>query len=279
MMQDVRSIPPAPRRVRPGPLVAHRWPLLAAGGALTALGGLVAWLMFLQQGGKYSDSVRLDRGPCAIVTGTVQHVGAPFVQGDRTLRWVGYEFAWLADPHAITLMGQSFVPEPAPAAGDHVDVEVLVDEPHRSRIVGGLAMIDRAYLHPRFWLAAVVAPGGLLLLGWLAGAFQLRHVLVHGDVSIGRVVALAPVPLVLPQMLRIDYEFRDHRAIVRRAGHWVRLHGALGMRLLEARRRGAEPLPVLHDRHDPQRSRVVLPEDFLPESTATPGALSENGVA
>ncbi|MBL9076587.1 MAG: hypothetical protein JNL08_03735 [Planctomycetes bacterium] len=276
----MRSIPPAPRRIRLRPLLAHRWPLLASGSLLVVCGTLLAWLMFLQEGGKWSDTARLDRGPCRIVAGTVLAVGPPFVDGNRALRWVDYEFPWARETVSLTLKGHAFVPEPAPAPGARVDVEVLVAEPNRNRIRGALAMIDHDYLHPPFWIAAMVAPGALLLLGWLAGAFTLRHVLVHGDVSVGRVVRVDRVPLVLPQMLRIDYEFRDHRAIVRRHGHWVRLHGALGVRLAAALDAAptAEPLPVLHDRLHPQHSRMLLPQDFLPENTAAPTRLSEHGV-
>lgn len=278
MMQDVRSIPVAPRRIRVRPLLAHRWPLLAFGGVLCIVGSLLAWLMFLQAGGKWSDSARLDRGPCGIVTGTVQEVGPAFEDAGRTLHWVRYGFRWQAPGDGVELRGTSFVLAPPPQVGDDVDVEVLVAEPNRSRIVGGLHMLDRSYLHASFWLSAMVAPGGLLLLGWLAAAFRLRHVLVHGDVSVGRLRRVEPVPLVLPQMLRVEYEFRDHQAIARRSAHWVRVHGALGRRLLARGPGAAEPLPVLHDRQFPQHSRLLLPQDFLPPCTNTNDALSEHGV-
>ena len=279
-MQDVRSIPPAPRRIRLRPLLAHRWPLLAFGSVLCVLGTLLAWLMFLQAGGKLSDTARLDDGPCGVVSGTVRKVGPPFVDRGAPLHWVHYDFTWQADTHSLHMNGSSFVTAPPPAVGDTVEVQVLVEEPNRNRILGSMHMIDRNYLHPQFWFAALVAPGCLLLLGWLAGAFQLRHVLVHGDVSVGRVLRVDAIPLVLPQMLRIDYEFRDHRAIVRRRGHWVRVHGALGARLLAAGQQPThEPMPVLHDRQDPSRSRMLLPQDFLPETTHPSFPLSENGVA
>jgi hypothetical protein len=279
MMQEVRSIPPAPRRIRLRPLLAHRWPLLTIGGGLCVLGSLVAWLMFLQTGGKYSDTARLDRGPCERVHGTTLSVGAPFEDGGRTWRCVHYEFRWQANGHDLQLTNDSFVPGHALERGTAVDIDVLPQEANVNRIVGGALLMDRGYLHPQFWFAAAVAPGALLLLGWLAGAFQLRHVLVHGDVSVGYVTAVEPVPLVLPQMLRVDYRFRDHRAIARRGRHWVRVHGELGTRLLAADPLlGVEPLPVLHDRRMPNQSRVLLPQDFLPEPTASKDALSENGV-
>lgn len=279
MMHEVRSIPPAPRRIRLRPLLAHRWPLLAIGGSMCVLGCLLAWLMFLQAGGKFSDTARLDRGPCERVVGTVLAVGEPFTDGGQTWRNVRYRFRWQLHGQDLELTGDSFVPGHAPPVGAEVDVDVLPDTANVNRIVGSARMMDRGYLHPQFWLAAVVAPGALLLLGWLAGAFQLRHVLVHGDVSVGYVTDVEPVPLVLPQMLRVDYRFRDHRAIARRNVHWVRVHGELGARLRAAHPElGVEPLPVLHDRRQPQHSRLLLPQDFLPESEGSRDALSENGI-
>src|SRR5262245_25303800 len=88
MMHEVRSIPPAPRRVRFKSLVAHRWPLLAVGGTLVVLGLLIAWLMFLQSGGKMSDGARLDRDPKAVVDGhikSVRHAGT----------WDGRQWDWV----------------------------------------------------------------------------------------------------------------------------------------------------------------------------------------
>ncbi|MBX3463744.1 MAG: hypothetical protein KF830_11265 [Planctomycetes bacterium] len=270
----MRSIPPAPRRIRLRPLLAHRWPLLAVGGGLCVLGSLVAWLMFLQAGGKFADTERLDHGPCAVVTGAVHEVGAPFRDGGRSWRCVFYGFPW----QGIEVRGNAFVADAELLPGQTVDIEVLVAEPNVNRIQGAVRSLDRGFLHPPFWFGIVVTPGALILLGWLAGAFQLRHVLVHGDVSVGRVLAVRPVPFVLPQMVRVDYEFRDHRAVLRRHGHWVRVHGGLGARLLHGRRPGGEPLPVLHDRHQPQQNRMLLPEDFLPEATSRPDARSEHGV-
>ncbi|CAN0501312.1 unnamed protein product, partial [Discosporangium mesarthrocarpum] len=124
--------------------------------------------------------------------------------------------------------------------------------------------MSRSWLYARFWLASAVAPGALILLGWLAGLFQLRRVLMHGDVSAGRVLGVRPVRWILPEMLVVQYEFRDHRATIRRNRHWVRAHGALGSRLLHhPSPRVNDALPVLHDRRLPQWNRILLPQDFL----------------
>jgi hypothetical protein len=109
-------------------------------------------------------------------------------------------------------------------------------------------------------------PGALLLAVWLAGAFQLRQVLRHGDVSIGTVHRVRRVPFLLPEMLSVDYTFRDHHAKTRHNRHWVRAHGKLGSRLLAQMTDSRyEELPVLHDRALPQWNRLLLPADFWPQ--------------
>jgi hypothetical protein len=275
MKHEVRAIPPAPRHIRLRPLFAHRWPLFALGAIGVVLGSLLAWLMFLQGGGKASLAPRLDRGPTRSVQGTVHDVGRPFAVGGRELQHVRYRFPWLyAEQQSTTGAGESFLPPGRVQRGDSVEIEVLLQEPNVSRIRGGLVYIDRAFLQPRFWLTLLVAPGALFLLGWLAGLFQLRQVLVHGDVSIGHVERVAPVRFLVPEMLRVDYTFRDHRAAIRHQRHWVRRHGDLGVRLaMLMQNDGHEDMPVLHDRRLPQWNRMVVPADFPPQaqtSKATP---------
>ncbi len=272
MKREVHAIPPAPRRIRMRPLFAHRWPLLAIGGTLVVIGGLLAWLMFLQSGGKMSDGLRLDRQPKAVVDGRVTSV--------RPATWDGvagqdivYTFQHTLDGTTTNLHGSSFVPGSDRAVGQTVQVEVLAEDPNVSRISGGLLQVDRAWLRAQFWILAMTVPGTLVLLGWLASVFQLRHVLVHGDVAVGRVTGIRPVAIVLPEMLRVDYVFRDHRAKDRRNHHWVRVHGALGARLLaQLRREQYEDMPVLHDRRLPQWNRMLLPQDFLPHRSTTAAA-------
>ncbi len=272
MMHEVRSIPPAPRRIRLQPLLAHRWPLLAVGSVLAVAGCLLAWLMFLQAGGKPSDQRRLEAGPTERVTGTVDGVAPGGLWDGKLHDRLSYHFTIATR----TLIGESFCISDEHAKGSTVDVDVLVAAPQINRIVGGRLHPEHVALQPRFWLGLFAIPGALLLLGWLAGAFQLRQVLVHGDVSVGRLCGIDTVAYVLPQMLRVTYEFRDHRATARRNRHWVRAHGQLGARLARQMANGDfEPMPVLHDRRLPQWSRLVLPGDFL-SSPATP-AMPANG--
>jgi hypothetical protein len=265
MRHEVRQIPPAPRAVRWGPLFAHRWLLLVFGGALVVVGSLLAWLMFLQAGGKMSIGPRLDEGPVARVHGTLTRVDPPRRWDGRVWQNVAYRFVHDVDRQQVTVYGGCFVPEGAWQAGDTVPIDVLVADPNVSRVAGGVVHGDVDWLRARFWITLMAVPGGLLLLGWLAGVFQLRQVLVHGDVSVGVVHRVQRVPWVLPEMLRVDYTFRDHRACTRHNHHWARAHGELGRRLLVQAENGAfEELPVLHDRRLPQWNRLLLPTDFLP---------------
>lgn len=265
MQHEVRSIPPAPRRVRLRALLAHRWPLLAIGGAMTVIGSLIAWLMFLQSGGKFSLGPRLDLGPTRLVEATVRAVLDPVDFDGRTWQDVRYTFE---HGSGSRLSGGSFVPAGTCSVGQQVQVEYLEADPNVSRVLGGVLHIDRKWLRGRFWVVIMTVPGALILLAWLAGVFQLRQVLVHGDVSVGRVLAVEPVRFVLPEMLRVAYEFRDHRAATRKNQHWVRAHGVLGLRLSQqGSRRRYEPIPVLHDRRLPQWNRLLLPQDFLRSTT------------
>ena len=277
MQYEVRSIPPAPRRARWRPLLAHRWPLLVIGGVLVVLGSLIAWAMFLQSSGTLSWGQRLDAGQTKTVDGVVVEVRdtVRFEQQD----WddVHYLASWTvastadAAPapanrtaHEVQLYGCSFVPSGRYHEGNVVPIEVLIEEPNVHRIQGGVLRADRRWLHAQFWMITLVIPGGLILLAWLTALLQLRQVLVHGDVSVGRVLVVQRVRYVLPEMLSVSYEFRDHRAGTRKNRHWVRARGALGQRLRNwSVHNPTEALPVLHDRRFPQWNRLLLPQDFL----------------
>ena len=279
MQYEVRSIPPAPRRARLQPLLAHRWPLLISGGLMVVFGSLIAWAMFLQSSGTFSWGQRLDTGPTLTVEGTVQKVLPAVHFDDRDWDDVHYLATWQTQPlspsdappdpatttsHEVQLYGCSFVPAGRYITGDTVPIEVLSDEPNIHRVQGGVLRADRRWLYAQFWIVALVIPGALILLSWLTAMFQLRQVLVHGDVSVGRVIVVLPVRYVLPEMLSVRYEFRDHRAQMRKNRHWVRARGALGQRLRNwSIHNPSEALPVLHDRKFPQWNRLLLPQDFL----------------
>jgi hypothetical protein len=267
MKQELRDIPPAPRRVRWRPLFAHRWLLFVPGVILLVIGSLIAWLMFLQSGGQMSRGPRLAAGPSTRTTGTLTKVGPPLEHWDDTVRQaVQYEFRAVQRGQTRRGLGVCFVPEGTWAIGAGVEVDYLDDDPDVSCIPGGVMQLDSDWLRARFWMTVMAVPGALLLLGWLAGAFQLRQVLMHGDVSVGVVHRVARVPFLLPEMLRVDYTFRDHHAKTRHNHHWVRAHGELGRRLLaQMWENRYEEMPVLHDRALPHWNRMLLPADFWPQ--------------
>tara|TARA_R110002072_G_scaffold243682_4_gene402837 strand:- start:8739 stop:9590 length:852 start_codon:yes stop_codon:yes gene_type:complete len=269
MQHEVRSIPPAPRRARWRPMLAHRWPLLVVGGSLVVLGSLIAWAMFLQSSGTFSWGQRLDAGPTTVVEGIVQKVRPAIRFDDQNWEDVHYLAPWTpresgSDLQEVDLYGCSFVAAGSYNLGDVVPVEVLTDSPNIHRVQGGVMRADRRWLYAQFWIVLMVIPGALILLTWLTAMFQLRQVLMFGDASVGRVLDVRPVRNVLPEMLTVTYEFRDHRAQMRKNRHWVRARGALGRRLKDWTVKSRdEALPVLHDRRFPQWNRLLLPEDFL----------------
>lgn len=270
MMHEVRCIPTAPRRVRSGPILAHHWPVFALGAVLTVVGGLWAWMLFLAAGAKPSDQRRLDRGPTEQVQAVVDRVDEPVRDRSGDLvpwhegvqrQTVHYVFRYRDQD----LMGASFALVGSYAVGNVAVVELLPREPNVNRIVGTLLHVERAWLQWENWLLVVVGPGVLVLLGWLAGVLRLRSVLVHGDVAVGTVLGVAPVRLVLPEMLRVAFVFRDRHAATQRGSHWVRVHSGLGRRLVQQMQAGSfEPMPVLHDRRFPRGGRMLVPQDFLP---------------
>lgn len=261
MMHEVRNIPAAPRRVRLGTVLAHRWPMALLGTFLVGVGGLLSWMLFLAAGAKPSDEHRLNEGPNAEAGGIVTRVQEEPVHVDGKLwQWVFYDF----DYGDRQIGGASMAPNGIYAVGMTVTVELLPDEPNRNRIVGTILHVDRIWLAPGSWFALTVVPGALLILGWLAGVFHLRHVLVYGDVSSAQIVTCKPVRWLLPEMVAVTFQFRDHHAVVRSGRHWVRVHSTLGARLIRQIHTGwLEPMPVLHDRRFPQWSRMLLAADFM----------------
>ena len=266
-MRELQGIPPAPRRVRLGALLACRWPLLATGALLVVYGCLWSLMLWFAAGAKPAEQRALDVGPVATTNAQIVAVDAPVAVGGRQLFRLTYRFSWggtdWPDFH-------SFGTTPIFSVGDTVPVELLPDNPATNRIVGTLLHIELPILRPEAWLLVTAVPGCLLLLGWLASVFHLRRVIAYGDVGVATVTGIAPVRFVLPAVLRVDYEFKDHRAATRHGRHWVRVHGALGIRLQRALQGcRIERVPVLHDRRHPQWSRLAQGEDFVLE-IATP---------
>lgn len=243
--------------------------MLVIGGLLVVFGSLIAWAMFLQSSGTFSWGQQIDNGPTEVIEGVVQKILPAIQFDDQDWEDVHYLAPWLppgssSEHQGINLYGYSFVSAGSYRPGDVVAIEVLTESPNINRVQGGVLRADRRWLYAQFWIVAMVIPGALILLTWLTSMFQLRQVLVHGDVSVGRVIDVRPVKYVLPVMLTVTYEFRDHRARMRKNRHWVRARGTLGCRLQNWTVKSRyEALPVLHDRRFPHWNRLLLPQDFL----------------
>jgi hypothetical protein len=133
------------------------------------------------------------------------------------------------------------------------------------------------WLRPDICFLGLVVPGLLFFASWFTSVLLLRHVMIHGDVGVARVLVAQPTRMVQPAMLRVTFQFRDHHAQERIGHHWVRLHSALGQRLAAASAVGTERLPVLHHRRWPRFSRLALPDDF--EAGAAPPPLTNQEIA
>ena len=269
MMRDVQGIPPAPRPVRWNKVLGYRWPLGALAFVLAVYGGVWTWMLFLAHGGAASDDWLLDDGPTKVVTARVVEVEPERGSVDgQPADVVSYVFTWkVSDSQEATEWnGSSFVVAGTSKVGDSVRVELLPKEPNHSRIVGARANLLPAGFKPQFWLWLLVAPGVVFGLGYVLGALHLRHILVHGDVSVAQSLAVRRVPLCLPEMWSVAFSFRDRNARERRSRHWVRAHSPLGARLRRIAQGANERIPVLHDRRFPRFCRLVLPDDFMPDS-------------
>ena len=259
MSHEVQQIPPTPRRVLWRAALAHRWPLAFVGFMLFVYGGLWTLMLFFHSQGKHKDDTDLDVA-ASLCSGTVfrteQIEGR--IGGKRVER-VHYTF---------TVPSSGTLPALGPQVSDclaevgryaqdaTVEVEYLPDRPQTNRIAGERIDLLGDWVSPSVRIS--VLPGFLILLLYFTGALRFRHVLRHGDVAVAHVTGVRHVRFVLPEMLSVDYEFRDHRARWRSAWHWVREHSELGGRLRE----GAHELPVVHHRMRPWQSRLVEPGQF-----------------
>lgn len=259
MRREIQAIPPAPRIVRWGAVLAYRWPVGLVGASLAVYGGVFTWMLFLAFGGKASDNAALDQGPVARQQAVVQVVepGAGWF-GEKPAERITYAF------HDGTLerRGMCFAPAGSHAVGASVEVEVHGQQPHLHRIAGSRLDLLPWFLRPETWFALTIVPGCLALLAYAASFMHVRNVLAHGDVGVALIGSARRIPLVIPAMLDVRYRFRDHRANECKGRHWVRVHGELGRRILDQLRGGSDVLPVVHDRKWPQYSRLVLPCDF-----------------
>jgi hypothetical protein len=275
MRREIQSIPPAPRQVRWRAVLWHRWVLGLFAFAFGVYGGAVTWMFFLAFGELPSDNARLDAGRVGQATGKVlERIGrGGTLNGKPTDHW-RYSFTVPKTDgreREVDLNGSCFAPAGMLQVGKEVQVEFLPDEPNRSRIVGTRLDLLPLWVRPGTWFRLLVVPGLLFLLAWLANAFRLRHMMSLGDVSVAQVAEVREVRWIVPAMLAVRFEFRDHRAAPQEGRHWVRTRSHLGGRLQQQLTNGVlERMPVLHDRRWPLFSRLALPEDFVQPHPASP---------
>ena len=261
----MQRIPPAPRRVAWRRVLSYRWPLLFLCFALSVYGGVVTWLFFLANSHKALEAERLAAGPTVTVEAVVERTVELGAAG-RPVQRVEYRFAAEGQVYS----GTSKVPGGAWRQGQAVTVLYLAGQPSLNRIQDAPPDMAAVFVEPRDTLVLLVVPGLLLGMLYLAGALRLRSVLMHGDVSVATIASVRILRGCLPESVSVRFSFRDHRATLRHSRHWVRTHSPLGERLVRMQHTGAfERVPVLHDRHAPQRCRLVLPQDFT-AATPTP---------
>lgn len=256
MRRELRHIPPAPRTPRWPPVLWARWPLAFVAFLGAVYGGVITLMFYYAWGGKPGDDDRLDESGRRTV-GTITAVEPLQVRVDgQTMARVQYRFDFGPGQSS---QGMQFAPNEHFAVGQTIDVEFLPERPELSRIYG-TRHTHLPNLAVPLWRWFVL-PGMASLLLWLLGVWRTRGLLRAGDIAVAELVAVHPVPIVLPSMLRVTYRFLDRHAHERRGRHWVRRRSVLGAKL------GATPTPVtapvVHDRAHPWRSRVVTVDDFV----------------
>lgn len=253
MTREVHQIPAAPRRsIRWSKVLWHRWPFAMLGFLFAVYGGLVSMMLTFHAGGKPSDDAILNIEP-TIAEGRileVQPTRARLPSGNDAVR-AHYEF----DHGGAKTFGKCFA-EPGLAPGDAVTVEFSAEKPEINRIVGGRLYLLADWAGIARWITIV--PGALFWALWILGVVRMRRLLVHGDVAVANILSIDPVAVVVPSMLDVKFSFLDRHAKAVEGRHWVRERAPLGERLLANRR----PLAVVHDRHNPHRNRLVIPEEF-----------------
>jgi hypothetical protein len=267
MTREVHEIPPAPRLVRWRAVLWRRWPLLLLGVMFGVYGGLLAIMLgYASTGGLTRSDTLLDElGPnVSRAEATVVRVepAAAHVDG-APAEYVHFEFR----------VGDRQVPGICLAPRGRYradDVAVAEYDPLRerdgiSRLAGTRVVTVPVAGALGLWLRVVVLPGLLALAAWWLGVLRMRRMLQNGIVAVAEVRDVRKVRVPAPEVLRVDFQFRDHHARVRHGRHWVRAHSALGQRLA----RNPARLTVVHDRVRPRRCRLVLPEDFRARTSSS----------
>lgn len=260
MLPEIREIPPAPRRVRWRAVVHRRWPIGFVGIALGGFGSLLTCMLwFGATSSHYAVAEqRLDRGAVQI-EGTVVAIEPLRGRGGVSVRYhfplgsdgVQAGQCFVREPEADGVRGSALIP------GATIVVDYLDDEPGVSRMRGGHV----AFIVPwhRYGFAFAVLPGMLALAVWFLGMLGARSTIARGDVAIAERLRVTEIPLLIPTLLDVRFEFRDRQARVRSGRHLVAARSRIG----RIARRDGSRLAVVHDREHPNWHHLVVPEDFL----------------
>ena len=111
-----------------------------------------------------------------------------------------------------------------------------------------------------FVVGAVLGPGLVLLGFWFRGVLRLRVMLREGTLVEAETIEAKRILGLNPPHLRLRYRLRDDAGHPHQNTQFVRVRSALGRHLLEQQ---PATVWVIHDRHDPDFSRAVGPDDFL----------------
>ena len=264
MTREIHEIPPTPRPVRWRAVLWHWWPVALGGFVFGVYGGLWTLMLFLAWGGKPSDDLLIDANPVVVpgkVTMVERDKRGSHRNGFEQVR-VSYDY----ETHRKNKrFGRSFLPRSDIQVGAEIQVEYAENQPHVSRALGGrIALVPPLQF---IFLWALLTPGVLLISIWLLAVTRLRRLMVHGDVGVAEIRTIETLRYVLPTMFRVSYTFRDHRAQMRTASHWVRARSALGERLATH----PKHLAVIYARRgNGMTTRLVMAEDFVGQQANHP---------
>jgi hypothetical protein len=181
MTREVQGIPPAPRRVRWRAVLWYGWPLCLRALLLTVYGGVFNWMLLLAYSGKAGDNARLDQEPTVRAEGIVTLVEPGKGHHDGKLAdLLEFKFTYAGQ----SLTNQCFGPSGLFVLGEKVEVELLPDELHMSRITGTWLDLLPVWLSPWTVFRCLVLPGFALLLLWLGLVLRLRRTMSIGDVAV-----------------------------------------------------------------------------------------------
>lgn len=262
MTRAIHELPPVPRIVRWRAVLGCAWPLLFLGFLLVIYGGAIGLMFLFHRQGKAQDDRDLDAHARRAMGKVVAILPLPDDPRYAGLQRVEHEFPvpFGANRYGPQRQpGSSFVAGRKLRVGDPVEIEYLQLHTEVSRVVGGHISLAPDLLDPH--LRYVLLPGVLCTLAWAWFVLRARRLLGNGDATVGDLLAVRPIPVCIPDMVRVHYSFRDRTAHLRTGSHWVRAHGRL-MRWLDRQKDSSHSLIVVHDRKDARRSRLAVPEDF-----------------